>query len=326
MKRNQIIHRLNNAITIMAFLLIPSCSGFIENTQQTAPPANLKVTVLPILDALPMHLAEKEGLFEKYGVDVELIPVASAPERDQIISSGQADGMINEVISTMLYNKENPRVQIVRYARAATPEVALFSIIASKNSDIENPEDLKGVPIGISEGTVIDYLTDRLLQKEGLLPDEISTIAVPKISDRMALLETGELEAAMLPEPMSSLASQQGGKLIIDDTSYPEFSFSTISFRKEIIDEHPEAVKAFLSAIEEAVQMINKDPQKYAALLTELNLIPPPLAGTFPVPPFVTAGVPTPNQWDDVMEWAIDNGFMESAIPYEESVNPDLLP
>ncbi len=69
-----------------------------------------------------MYVAQKEGLFEKHGVKVELVPVASAPERDQVIAAGQADGMINEALSTALYNKDQVQVQIVRYARAATPD------------------------------------------------------------------------------------------------------------------------------------------------------------------------------------------------------------
>ena len=71
------------------------------------------------------------------------MPVASAPERDQLIAAGQADGMINEALSTALYNKDEVQVQIVRYARAATAQIALFSILASGKSEIETLEELK---------------------------------------------------------------------------------------------------------------------------------------------------------------------------------------
>ena len=65
----------------------------------------LKMALLPILDTLPMYVAQEEGLFAENGVTVEFIPVGSAAERDQVISAGQADGMINELVSTMFYNK-----------------------------------------------------------------------------------------------------------------------------------------------------------------------------------------------------------------------------
>lgn len=118
-------------------------------------PVTLKITVLPILEALPMYVAENEGFFKAHGVDVQVIPSASAPERDQLIASGQVDGTINELLGAVLYNKDQTQVQVVRYARAATPDAALFRILASKASGVTTVEGLKGVQVGISNGTII---------------------------------------------------------------------------------------------------------------------------------------------------------------------------
>lgn len=303
-----------------------ACTQVTPADIESPKPVTLKIAVLPILEALPLYVAEKEGLFKKHGVDVEFVPVASAPERDQVISAGQADGMINELTSTMFYNKDQPQVQIVRYARTATPEQALFRILASGESGIENVDELKGSEIGISQGTIIEYLTDRLLQAQGFSAEEINTVAVPKIPDRMALLESGELDAGMLPEPLSSLAVLQGSQVILDDTSLPEFSFSTLTFRNEVLDQHPEAVRGFLAAVEESTAQINADPTKWIPLLGEYNLVPPPLMESFQIPEFVEAGIPTEAQWNDVLAWAIEKGFLEGDVSYQESVSPDYLP
>lgn len=291
-----------------------------------AEPAALRIAALPILDALPLYVAQQEGLFTKNNLRVELISVASAPERDQLIAAGQADGMINEALSTMFYNKDQVQVQSVRYARAATADQALFSILAAGQSGITAVEGLKGVAIGISQGTVIEYLTDRLLQAEGFQPGEIKTIAVPKIPDRLALLEAGELKAGMLPEPATSLAVQKGAVVVLDDTRHPEFSFSVYTFRKTVIDDSPAAIRAFLAAIEEAVRLINANPAKYASVLVEQKIVPPPLAGSFNVPTFVTAGVPTEAQWADSLAWAREKGLLSVDVPYASSVNASFLP
>lgn len=286
----------------------------------------LKLALLPVIDALPMYVAQKEGLFEKNGVKVEFVPVASAPERDQLIVAGQADGMINEALSAALYNKDQTQVQIVRFARAATQDTPLFSILASAKSGITSVDGLKGVPVGISEGTVIAYLTDRLLQESGFSKDEIQTIAVPKIPDRLNLLGTGELKAGMLPEPATSLAIQQGAKRILDDSLHPEYSFSVITFRKTVIDQSPQAIRSFLQAIEAATALINANPAQYGGLLVEHKIVPPPLANSFKVPVFVTAGVPSQAQWDDMLAWAKDKGLLAKDVSYSESVNGSLLP
>lgn len=318
MNPNRILSRFI-FLLILFGLALPACAP-------AAGPTTLKIAVLPVIDALPMYVAQQEGLFEKHKVSVEFIPVASAPERDQLIAAGQADGMINEALSTAFYNKDEVRVQIVRYARAATSETALFSILASGKGEIDSPEKLRGVEIGISEGTVIDYLTDRLLQAEGFAQSEIKTIAVPKIPDRLNLLGTGELQAATLPEPAVSLALQQGARLILDDTRRPEYSFSTIAFRKAIIDQSPEAVRGFLAAIEEATALINADPSKYSQVLVDQKVVPQPLAGSFKVPTFVTASVPTSAQWEDMLAWAKENGLLSQDVSYDGSVNAGFLP
>ncbi len=248
----------------------------------------LKIAVLPIIDTLPMYVAEAEGLFAKHGVTVEFIPVASAPERDQLLAAGQADGTINETLSVMLFNKDVIQMQAVRYALRPTEGYGHFFILASAKSGITDAQGLKGVEIGVSQGTVIEYVTQRLLQAEGLTTDEIKTIAVPKIPDRMALLASGELNAGVLPDPLASLAISQSAVKVLDDSLHPEYGFSVISFRKEVIDANPDAVKAFLAAIEEAADLINLDATKYTSLLSDKGLVPPPLLETFQVPPSLT--------------------------------------
>ncbi len=287
---------------------------------------SLKVAVLPIIDSLPMYVALQEGYFENHDLSVELVPVGSGAERDQLIAAGQVDGMINELLSTIMNNRDETAVQVVRYARAATEETPLFSILAAQQSGITTLEGLKGQQIGISEGTVIAYLTDRLLQLEGFQPDEIETIAVPKIPDRMALLGSGELKAGMMPEPLSTLLALQGAQIVLDDTSHPEISYSTIAFRKATLDEKPKAVNAFLMAIEDAVEAINADPAKYEQVLIDNSILPPPLHDNFEVPQFVTAGVPSQAQFDDVLAWAQEKGMLTSDVPYQRCVNDDFLP
>lgn len=298
----------------------------VETPTVQAEPTTLKIAVLPILDALPMYVAQQEGLFKKEGIQVEFIPVASAAERDQVFASGKADGMINDAISTLFYNQDQVQIQIVRMARTATSTTPQYQILASPQSGFASVQDLRGVEIGISQGTVIEYITERLLEAEGIKPEEIKTIAVPKIADRMTLLSSGELKAATLPDPLSSLAVQQGAKVIIDDTSHPEYGYSVYSFRKNLIDANPQAVRAFLVAIEEATKLLNADSSKWANLLTEKQLVPEPLVGTYQIPPYPAASVPTKAQWEDVLAWAKAKGLISTDVSYETSVNASLLP
>ena len=312
---------MKHRIVLALFSLVLVLSACAPQT-----PGTLKIAVLPIIDTLPMYVAQQEGLFAKHGVQVEFIPVASAPERDQLLAAGGADGTINETLAVMLFNKENVQMQVVRYALRPTEGNGHFFILASAKSGIASVDGLKGVEIGVSQGTVIEYVTERLLQADGFTAEEIKTIAVPKIPDRMALLASGELLAGVMPDPLASLVVSQGGVIVTDDSSHPEYGFSVISFRKAVIDANPEAIKGFLAAVEEATGLLNADPAKYKNLLSEQKLVPPPLMESYRAPVFPTAGVPTVEEWADALNWLKDKGILKADVSYEDSVNASLLP
>jgi NitT/TauT family transport system substrate-binding protein len=291
-----------------------------------APSETLKIAVLPIIDTLPMYVARQEGLFTRHGVNVEFIPVASAPERDQLLAAGGADGTINETLAVMLFNKDDVQMQVVRYALRPTEESGHFFILASAQSGITAVAELKGVEIGVSQGTVIEYVTERLLQAAGFAPGEIKTVAVPRIPDRMALLASGELQAGVMPDPLASLVVSQGGLVVADDSRHPEYGFSVISFRRDVIESSPDAVEGFLAAIEEATRMLNAEPEKYKNVLSEEKLVPPPLLDAYKAPVFPAAGVPTEAEWNDALSWLNEKGILTVDVSYEESVNASFLP
>lgn len=306
-------------------LLIGACSA-----PKAANPAQgtveIKIAILPIIDALPMYVAEKQGYYSANGVKVTFIPAASAAERDQLIASGQADGMINDLVSVILYNKQAVQVQTIRFAATASKGSPMFRVLAAKDSGLSAPADLAGVPIGMSQGTVIDYVTTRLLEKEGLAAEQIQSIAVPKLNERMALLGSGELKAATLPEPFGTMAQQGGAVILVDDSKYPEYGNSIISFRKAFIDQNPEAVRGFLKSVEQAVNDINQKPEEWRPLLGEYKLIPAALQATYSLPAFPTASVPSEAQFNDVVDWARARKLIETNPAYADSITGQYLP
>jgi NitT/TauT family transport system substrate-binding protein len=308
-------------------LLLASCTAPNPSPARPAEQVvEIRIAVLPIIDALPFYVAAKQGYFEVNGVKVTFLPAASAAERDQLITAGQADAMINDLVSVALYNKQTVQVQTVRFARTASKEITMYRVLAAKNSGITQTADLAGVPIGMSQGTVIDYVTTRLLEKEGLSAEQIQSIAVPKLNERLALLGSGQLKAATLPEPFGTIAQQSGAVVLVDDSKYPEYGYSVISLRKAFIDQHPQAVSGFLKALEQAVSDINKTPEQWRPLLGENSLVPEALQATYPMPAFPAASVPSEAQFKDVIDWATARKMIVTSPDYAGSVTAKFLP
>lgn len=291
----------------------------------------LRIAVLPVLDVLPLYVAEAEGYFAEQGVAVEFVPVASAAERDQLLQAGQVDGVITDLVALALYNRDEPRVTAVRYAMTPTSEHAQFRILAAPKLGITTPDELHGAAIGVSKGTVIEYVTQRLLAAEGIAAEEVALVSVPKIADRMALLTAGELTAATLPEPLASLAMQQGAAPVIDDTLYPgvdsssAVSCSVYAFRRATLAAQPAAVRGVMIAVQRASEAINADPRRWQDLLIEKDLLPQPLADAFPAPEYPGNEAPTPSQFQDVVRWLQTTGALTDAPTYAASVTTDFV-
>jgi NitT/TauT family transport system substrate-binding protein len=284
------------------------------------------MATLPILDVLPFYVADQNGYFDQVGVKVELVPVKSAQERDTLMQTGQIDGMLTDLISPILFDQDEAQIKVVRVARKVYPESPLFRVLAKPGSDAKSPADLAGVEIGISQNTVIEYITDRMLRNAGLSSDQIKVQEVSAIPVRFELLINGEIPAATLPDPMGSGAIAAGAVLVVDDTSVPDLSQSILVFSVKTLDSQPEAVRRFLQAYEMAIGELNDNPDKYNNLLIEIGRVPESIQGSYKMPPFPEASVPTPEQLADVNQWAMDKGIAAKEVPYERMVDASYLP
>jgi NitT/TauT family transport system substrate-binding protein len=308
----------------LIFLFLTACSP--QQTEPTSEKEKIRFAALRILDSLPLYVAEAEGIFAANGVDVEILPVGSAPERDQLIAASQADGMINEVMSTLFANRDSVTVQVVRICRAADANNAVFSILAGKETGVTDLDGLTAVENGISQATIIEYVVDRLIEAEGYDTEIYPKVNIPSIPDRLALLNSGELGAATLPDPAATIARSNGAVVVIDDSSHPEYGYSTIAFRKAFIENNPDTVRRFLKAIEEAVELINQDPAIWTSLMVEREILPPPLADTFVISNFPPASIPTQEQFADAVAWAKEKGLLTGDPPYSETIVGEYLP
>ena len=302
----------------------PQVAG--AGSQATQPPITIRVSILPILESLPTYVADSQGYFAAQGIRIQYVPVASSAARDQLFVSGQLDAGITDMVSTSLMNKNGPVLIIVRFGRVATSTYPDYRILAGKNSGIHSVADLRGVPIAVSQATVIQYVTERMLQKQGFRPEDIQEVNIPNISDRMAVLVSGRAGAATIPDPLASVAISQGAYAVLADSQYPELGNSELGFTKTFIDQHPEAVRGFLKATEEAVRDINGDKQKWIPLLVSKNLLSTALVGKYTLPDFPLASVPSEAQWQDVIAWEKSKGFLNTDVPYSSSVSAAYLP
>ena len=250
----------------------------------------------------------------------------SPQERDVLVTTGQVDGVLTDLQSVGLLNKDAPKLKAVYTSRRPFPNAPMFRILAGPKTAINAPADLKGVPIGISPNTVMEYLTDRMLAGEGLKPEEIAKIEIGQIPVRFEQLMNGNIQAAALPDPLAQGAMAAGAKLIVDDSKYADLSQSVLTFTTETLKAKPDTVKKFLVAWEKAVNELNANPEKYQSVLIEQGRVPKSIQDTYAMPPFPGRGVPSEAEVKDVAVWLKAKGLVSRDIPYTDVVDASFLP
>jgi NitT/TauT family transport system substrate-binding protein len=285
----------------------------------------LKIGLLQIEDSVAFYVAEQEKMYDREGLQVELIPFLSALERDSALAAGAIDGAIDDPVGAILFDKGQGRLKITSLCLGKTPDEGVFAILASPKSGITTVDGLKNTEIAVSSSTIIEYVTDRMLVQYGFKPAEIKKIEVVKMPIRLQMLLSDSVKAATLPEPLASIAASKGARVLLTDRESTEsLSQTIIVFRTEVLAGRRAEIAAFFHAYAAAVTAINENPEKYRALFVEKGRIPPDLAKTYPIPiyplplPFSSAF------YQPVSEWLAAKQLV-GKLPYETMVATDFL-
>lgn len=289
----------------------------------TAAAQSLAVALLPTTDVVPFYVAQEIGAFTANGLEAKAVPVSSAAERDTVIQTGAADCEMTDVQGVVLTNARQAQpLRIIATARQADADQPLFFLLSAPESGIATPADLAGANIGTSENTVIDYWFDRVLAAAGVDLANVTRTNVPQLPVRLELLLNKQLDAAILPDPLASLAQLQGATLVVDDTILPEAALSVLVCRADVIAERPAAVAAFLAGWDQAVEAINADPAAYSDILIETARVPEPLQGQYTLPTFPVKQIPSEAQVQDVVDWAVAKGLIDAAPAIDQLIDP----
>ena len=312
------------AASLLGMMIFTGCgSGEVKDNNANTEP--LTVGLMRIDDSFPFYVAEKEGLFEKHNVAVELQNFSNARDLSTALQGGELDALMTDTVVTGLSIKGGADVRIVAMALGAVPEEGRFLVISAPDSGITAPEQLAGKNVAISNNTMMDYLIDQFEAELGL--ENMTTVNMPDLMLRTTtLLEGKDIDAAILPDPLAAFAVAEGANIVIDDTKLGEnLSQSVVVVTKENIDDNRAQVEAMLAAYNEAIALINDNPDKYRTFALECANVPEALAETYPTPTFTANCVPTEAQIARVNDWLVEKELLTEAYTYEQMVDDSFI-
>lgn len=284
----------------------------------------IKFGTLPVLQALPLFVAEEKGLFAKHGLNVELVTFASAADKDIALSGGSIDGCFADLVTPTVL-KANGRDVAVVATNFATSDRRMFAVMVKPGSTIADASKLAGVPVAVSSNSVVHLVTQNLLTAAGVPADKIETVESKNIGLRLQMLLAGQLEAATLPEPLVTVAEAKGAKALADDKGL-DASQTVLVFSRRFVKDHPDAIKKFVSVVDEAGQLINKEEAAARAVMEKRKLLPEALKDKYPAPKFPRVKAPSKGAVEHVADWLHKKGVTPQKVKYDEVIAGGFTP
>lgn len=238
---------------------------------------------------------------------------------------------MTDLVVAGLLKKGGLDIKIIETALGANPTEGRFVLLASPNSGITDITQLKNQTIAIGNNTVIQYICDRICYMNGFTDEEIVTENIPDLVLRMETLLADGITAAILPDPLATVAINSGAVPLVDDTAITvngqplNLSQSVVVFSQESIDTKAEAIDSAMEAYREAKVMITENPDAYRDALNTFTSIPEDLASSYAMPAYTPNSLPTESEINAVFEWMFAKGLTEELYNYNSIVDESFI-
>jgi NitT/TauT family transport system substrate-binding protein len=311
--------RLFLAITALGLFVLSPCYGRESPSKGASPSPAILFGTLPVIQALPLFVAAENGFFKEEGLDVELVGFNSALEKDVAFTSGRIAGYFGDLQTCIVLNGNKVPIKIVAEVYNATKGGRTFALLVSPtNAGQALPEVLKG-GVAVSSNTILDYLTTKFLASKGIPLAQTNMVEMKNIPIRMQMLLGGQVAAAVLPEPLATLAEAKGAQAIMDDAG-TGFSSTVLAFNEQFLVQSPEKAKAFLRAVGRASVYINGKADDVRLIMNRECRIPDRLQKTFPIPEFPKLALPAADRVTDVYRWLREKRVVKRELTYRQMV------
>lgn len=217
--------------------------------------STINVGVVPAMDSAGFFIAQHDGLFAKEGLKVNYSPAASSETAIAQQQSGQLDVSGGNYVSYIQAAMKGAPLEVI--AEASIMKQGSQVVFTMPNSGIKTLSQLAsgGHTVGVNAPGNIDFLlAASTLQENGVNPGGVSFPKAPIPFPQMgAMLKSGRIGAAVLPEPFASQAEQQLGAVPIadlDQGATQNFPIEGYVVTKQWAQQNPNTLKRFLAALE----------------------------------------------------------------------------
>ena len=213
---------------------------------------------------VPFRIANIKGFYRDEGLDVEVILIRGAVGM-QALLGGSVD-YTSASGSTIAAAVRGITVKLA-FIASAKPQ---FDLIAQPQ--IRSIADLRGKHVGISSrGGAVDLLTQLIVQKNGLIPNEdVVSLVVGGQEDTVLALRAGRIAAALLTPPRPLILQREGfNRLAYSGDYMPTYPSGGIGVTDEKIKTAANDVLAFVKGSVRGLQFARQNRAEAMKILSD---------------------------------------------------------
>lgn len=245
---------VQSKLVLIAVLLVMATSAKTSWSAELIP---LRATYAAIGGAFaPLWLAQDKGLFNKYGLDVDLKYMLSATGT-QALLSGSVD-IVNPGTELVEAGLGGARVAFI----IGMLNRAVLSVYSKP--ELKQPTDLRGKILGVTlPGSTTDLTARILLPQLGLVPGkDVQITHIQGMPDMITALTLGRIDAGIVSAPTTVKLRQAGLKELIDVTARNiPMIHSGLATTREFIKSNPDKVRRYVQAYIEGTKIARTDPE-----------------------------------------------------------------
>jgi len=281
------------ALAAAVIMMLAGCAGAHSNAGLVAltksGESNVTVAAIPSADLAGLYIAQDEGLFARQGLHVTITTIASTKAVIASQLNGKVDIGAGSYVGYVAAQAAGARFRILAEASTLRPHTRV--LLTTAGSRITTLAGLVGKTIAVNgTGSIGTLLISALLAENGIAPAKVHFVTDKRgFPDMPGQLQRGQWATAFLAEPYASKAEEDYGQVELADLDQGgtvNFPIDGYVATQAWARQHPEAVAAFVRAIEEGQTLAEDNPDAARAAVGKSDQLPAEVTAVMALPDF----------------------------------------
>jgi len=276
----------------------------------------------------PLDIGMQMGIFAKHGLDIEESASSGDAKLQQLLASNSVDIGIGSGPGMAFAAKGAP-------AKAVAAMYSLprnMAVMVGYDSDIKTVDDLKGKKLGVTTvGSLTAWIGDRINAKEGWGNSGIDVVPIGGMPPARAAIKTHQLDGYIGSLEIGyKLEEAKEWRVITTATPFVDHFITHVIFaRDELIEKHPETVRAFLAGWFDTIAFMKANKTKAVEISAKVVDVSPAVAARAydeQMPYFSTDGTFDPQAVASLKKSFIEMGLLNAAPDDKSLFTAEFVP